>query len=238
MALARPIRTLHRRLFRDDVVDYLIDCILKKRFVPGDRVLENQLADELAIGKGAVREALRDMVGMGFLSDEPYKGHRVRLCSVKEFHDYYQARMAMITMMTPYIFKDEGEHRTDTAGLRDLADEMKAAADHDDLLGYVKADLTFHRLIAEGTGNCYLVRAWEALDNYYWVTLHTHVGDFTTVFPADSHYPIVEAIEEGDAEKFVSLQIENLKSFLEFARPRLLEKGLLIDKGDQPASAL
>ena len=225
--MVRPIRTLHRRLFRDDVVDYLIDCILKKRFVPGDRVLENQLADELAIGKGAVREALRDMVGMGFLSDEPYKGHRVRLCSVKDFHDYYHARMAMLTMMTPYLFDADGRCHVDTGKLRDLADEMKLAAEQHDLLRYVKADLAFHDTIAEGTGNGYFVKAWSALDNYYWVTLHTHVGDFTTVFPAESHYPIVDAIEMGDPEKVTSLQIENLKGFLEFAEPLLLQKGLL-----------
>ncbi len=225
--MLRTTKNLHRRLFRDDVVDYLIDCILNKRFVPGDRVLENQLAEELAIGKGAVREALRDLVGMGFLEDEPYKGHRIRLCTLDVFNDYYQARKELIPVITSRVFDPENTTSLDVKRMRNLVESMQACAEDHDFLNHVKYDLTFHRVFAEGTGNSYLVKVWEALDHFYWVSLHTHVEEHGCIYQADSHFPVLEAIEAGNVDRVVSLQIDNLDSARDQAEPILIEKGLL-----------
>lgn len=225
--MVHSAKTLTRRLFRDDVVDYLIDCILKSRFLPGDKVLENQIADELAIGKGAVREALRDLVGMGFLEAEPYKGTRVRFCSVRDLRHYYQARMALVSVLTRRIFTDGQADQLDRERLQNITDSMVAHSQGGDYLSQVKLDLIFHRVFAEGTGNPYLVKAWDSLDHYYWVSLHAQVEQYGCPYQAEKHYTILEAINSGDVEKISRVQIKNLEQVLKEVEPVFVARGLL-----------
>lgn len=225
--LAHSLKTLPRRLFRDDVVDYIIDCILRKRFLPGDRVLENQIAEELAIGKGAVREALRDLVGMGFLESEAYKGTRVRLCCLEDLHHYYQARIDLVHILTLRIFGDLAGKGLDRQRLGEIIEAMVVSSKEGEYLNQVKLDLIFHRIYAEGAGNPYLVKAWVSLEHYYWVSLHVQVGSLEGFHQAEKHYAFLEAIDSSDPERISALQTRNLQKVVAEFGPIFVKRGLL-----------
>lgn len=221
-------KTRSRRLFRDDVVDYLIDCILNRRFLPGDKVLENQVAAELAIGKGAVREALRDLVSMGFLEAEPYKGTRVRLCSVADLHHYCQARIDLVKILTDRIFRDGKGEGLNRERMRNLLEGMENASREGQYLRQVKLDLAFHRVYAEGAENPYLLKAWNSLEHYYWVSLYSQAEQEKLIHHAERHYHVLDAIDSGNTERVLTVQIENLQTVIEQMEPVFVGKGLLI----------
>ena len=81
---------------RDVVFNTLRDAILTGKLVPGERLMENQLAEKLGVSRTPVREALR-MLELGNLveladSDEIY---------AHTLHPYSQALLASVPIPDP-----------------------------------------------------------------------------------------------------------------------------------------
>src|SRR3978361_1982606 len=88
------IRPIARRVFREDVKEYLIGAILSGQLKPDERIIETRLAQELGISQGPVREALRDLDLFGFVVSEPFRGARVRRFSPEDLVGIYPVRAA------------------------------------------------------------------------------------------------------------------------------------------------
>jgi DNA-binding GntR family transcriptional regulator len=71
-------RPLVRRVLREEIKEYLIDAILRGRLRPGDRIIEMRIAQDLGVSQTPVREALRDLELLGFVTSAPFRGTRVR----------------------------------------------------------------------------------------------------------------------------------------------------------------
>src|SRR5687768_8483139 len=84
-----------RRVFREDVKEYLLDAILHGQLQPGDRIVETRVAHELGVSQGPVREALRDLEMFGFVVSEPFRGTRVRKTTSAELIEIYPIRAAL-----------------------------------------------------------------------------------------------------------------------------------------------
>src|ERR1700736_2662586 len=76
---------------RDHIKRELMDGTYK----PGERLLELQIAKEMNTSQGPVREALRDLEGLGLVQSERYKGTRVRGLSARELKEAYQIRAVL-----------------------------------------------------------------------------------------------------------------------------------------------
>lgn len=62
-----------------------IDAMITSgRLVPGQRLAESDLSEELGVAPGRVREALRILAGQGVVELEPYKSARVRRLAREE----------------------------------------------------------------------------------------------------------------------------------------------------------
>src|SRR5258707_12899843 len=88
-------RPIARRVFREDVKEYLIRAILSGQLKPDERIVETRLAQELGISQGPVREALRDLDLFGFVVSEPFRGARVRQFSPEDIIGIYPIRAAV-----------------------------------------------------------------------------------------------------------------------------------------------
>ena len=72
---------------RDVVFNTIKDGILTGRLKPGERLLENQLAEELGVSRTPIREALRMLEIENLVDLIPRKGAQVRKMSEKDIKD-------------------------------------------------------------------------------------------------------------------------------------------------------
>jgi DNA-binding GntR family transcriptional regulator len=90
---------------------------------------------------------------------------------------------------------------------------MRAAALDGDLRAFVRHDVAFHRVFVDASANRTLVEVWESLhvDLRTRFTLIQRLGDLADV--AESHVPIMEALDAGDAPRAGRLVREHIEGF-------------------------
>lgn len=73
----------------------LKDKILNNELLPGDRLVEMTIANELEVSRTPVREALRELEKESLVVNFPRKGYIVSKISVQESLDLYEVRYAL-----------------------------------------------------------------------------------------------------------------------------------------------
>jgi DNA-binding GntR family transcriptional regulator len=66
-----------RRVLADVVTDDLRDAIVSHELEPGRRLAEDDLAEQMGVSRGPVREALMRLEREGLVSIERHKGARI-----------------------------------------------------------------------------------------------------------------------------------------------------------------
>jgi DNA-binding GntR family transcriptional regulator len=127
--------------------------ILTGELKPAQRLVENTVAERLGISRTPVREAFRELVQMGLLLSESYKGVRVAEIDLTRIRQAYELR----AQIEPFAAELAAERINDAQidQLRDLNGQLGKLT-----LGVEKlADINdrFHLAIAEATGNQVLV---------------------------------------------------------------------------------
>jgi DNA-binding GntR family transcriptional regulator len=94
---------------REKTYDYLKSNILSGRFVPGERLAEEHLAEELGVSRTPVREALHKLEQEGLIEPLESRGFRVPHDSPEEIEDLFDIR----TVLEGYTLKIICERITD-----------------------------------------------------------------------------------------------------------------------------
>jgi DNA-binding GntR family transcriptional regulator len=201
---------LPRTVLREQVKELLLERILDGTYAPGDRLVETRIAQELGTSQAPVREALRELELLRFVESKPYVGARVREVSEKELAEIYPVRAAIeeVAARAATAHLDGN-----VAGLAAELDAMHQAADEGDLHGQVEADVRFHRLIVEASGNRTLLEVWSSLR----VEARTVITVLATGVDrhelAEMHRPILEALARRDPEEAGRVVREHVEYF-------------------------
>lgn len=126
---AHPIGLVHQPL-REAVQDAIRAAIVSGRYEQGERLLEDQLAQELQVSRNPVREALQALSTEGFVDIEPRRGARVATVSPKRAVELFEVR----EMLEGLVARLAAERRTpdELAVMQDLlarGDELLAAGE-------------------------------------------------------------------------------------------------------------
>lgn len=84
-----------KRSLSKSVYLQLKDKILNNELLPGDRLVEMNIAKELEVSRTPVREALRELEADGLVVNFPRKGYIVSKISVSESLNLYEVRFAL-----------------------------------------------------------------------------------------------------------------------------------------------
>jgi DNA-binding FadR family transcriptional regulator len=210
--IALRYRTMHQR-----VVDELGGRIVRGAWRPGESLpVEDALASEIGVSRGALREAVKAVAAKGMLQVRPRTGTRVLPPEEWNHLDRDVLRWQQAGDAAA-LLRDTGELRRvvepaaarlaaararpeDVRALYAALEEMEAAAVRPGRDGYVEADIAFHRALLDASGNHLLGslgRAIEiALEHSFAVSTQTP-GAVKGSLPA--HRVIAEAVESGDA---------------------------------------
>ena len=74
------------------MVKRIREAILDETFKPGDRLVEDELAERFQVSRSPVREALLALEKEGTVTMSPYKGAIVRPLSAAEVQDIAELR--------------------------------------------------------------------------------------------------------------------------------------------------
>ena len=99
------INTTEYLPLRDVVFNTLRDAILTGKLVPGERLMENQLAEKLGVSRTPVREALRMLELENLVELVPRKGAQVLDMTEKDIVNILEIRSALEGLATSLACK-------------------------------------------------------------------------------------------------------------------------------------
>jgi DNA-binding GntR family transcriptional regulator len=191
--------TLPRVVLGDQVKEFVIDAIMNGEFQPGDRVVASSLAKRLGVSQAPVREAIRDLVLLGFLENEPFKGTSVRSFSPKELYEVYTVRAALESLAARLAA--ERLTNEDIATLQLTLDEMIRAAQNQDEKDMVRLDNRFHETILRISDNGLLYQLWQTLQFGYWTIVTARSSSYNLEELARRHETLLKALESRDPQR-------------------------------------
>ena len=201
---------VNRAVFREQIKDVLMQRIVDGEYEPGERIVELRIAEEFGVSQAPVREALRELESLRLVESEPFRGARVRAVRADEIAESYPVRAALEELAA----KLAAERLAGAAApLQAGIDAMRAAAVDGDLRAFVRHDVAFHRVFVEASANATLVEVWQSLhvDLRTRFTLIQRLEDLAEV--AESHVPIMRALDAGDAERAGRVVREHIEGF-------------------------
>jgi DNA-binding GntR family transcriptional regulator len=200
----------------DDIIDRLRDAILAGRIVPGQRLVANDLMEQLGVSRGSVREALQRLAADGLVEINPNRGAMVRRLSRDQVRDLFQIRTNLeglgARLAAEHI--DEADHRT-----RFLAvwNEVKPDGTERPWPLFMRQNRLYHQTIVGIGGNNQLS---QLIDNLQLPIVMFQVGQ--SMQPENSarsnndHVLIAEAILAGDTAGAQSAMENHLKGSAEW----------------------
>lgn len=182
--------------------------ILSHRVGPGERLVEVRLAERLGCGRTAVREALHRLDGEGMVMRRRTGGYVVRKLTARDLLELSELREILEVSAVRLVAERGGDVVGELGGVCELFDTQW---ERGYTAGACEADLDFHRLIMEGTGNKRLVDVYRLAN----IPLFHHqiTGGVMDDYQQTSveHRRIVECITGGDADGAAAALREHIR---------------------------
>ena len=125
MDLRSNKKSLSNLVYRD-----LKEKILKNKLLPGDKLIEMEIASNLGVSRTPVREALKKLEEDGLVTSFPRKSYIVSKISVKEAKNLYIVRRSLEPLAVELLAqKGLGEN---TKYFQDVNEELRLAIENKD----------------------------------------------------------------------------------------------------------
>jgi DNA-binding GntR family transcriptional regulator len=180
-----------------DAYETLHARIVAGELSPGERLIEEELAEELGESRGAIRTALLRLDHDGLVVRERNRGARVRRVSTREAVEILEARAALESLAAGYA----AERRTDDEAeeLREIVAEMARLHAAGELLAMSERNAAMHRRILEISGHAVARDICGRLNSQLVrFQFRTVLAPGRSTKSLAEHTAIVEAIAAGD----------------------------------------
>lgn len=198
----QPLRAAPRlSSLSEQVCEELRRQIVHSHRQPGDRMVELEIAAEMGVSQGTVREALQRLESDGLVERQSRTATFVTGSSLEEMYELSMIRKTV----EGFTFRRATERITDRQcdELQALVEQMRDAARNKDMETLERIDTQFHERVCELSGSRIMLRVW--------LPLFTQLRRFITqshqrYFPqrteiADGHQPLVDALRSRNPKK-------------------------------------
>lgn len=189
---------VERKMLRSQAKEVILERILTGYYEPGERLVETQIARELGVSQGSIREALRELETVGIIDYEAFRGSRVVQPGRAELLQVFPVRAALESLAAA-----EAASRLTEPELEQLEREiqtMEQAAEAGDPQAQSLANARFHAQIVHAAGNPTLERQWQMLEPFARTYLTVAHADVDLIVLARRHWPVLECLRAHDAE--------------------------------------
>src|SRR6478736_2914664 len=151
---------LDRTSLRERALEMLRKAVASREIEPGSRLVETELSAAMGISRGTLREALRQLEHEGLIEVGERGRLTVRTLTDAELADMFAVRSALEGLAAAML-STRPDRPVLIGRLHSALDNFRAAAAS--ISELVEADLAFHALLCDLTGNLSLMRAWQTL---------------------------------------------------------------------------
>ena len=183
------------------VADYIKNGIRTGKFAAAQRLVASELAADLQVSLGVVREALSLLDGAGLIELLPNRGAQIRSLSRDDVRQIFELREALEGQAAVLAARNlRGvKPRKLLTGAFKKADKAAATGD---VVGYRATNAAFHQAILALANNPRLVEvASELTVPIYQLQLSMLLNDRELKTAAAGHRRIVDAIFAGDEDR-------------------------------------
>ncbi len=181
------------------VYEKVKDRILSGELQPGARLKDDELARTFGVSNTPVREAMGELEKDGLIETIPYRGRFVKKMSIEETREVYDVRMALEALAARLAVETITESQL--AEMREAVEQFEVAFETDDITAGLEADLTFHDLIVQASGNSTLLQIVSGLANRIQVLRQVDEGKRRRRQSLEDHEAILHALKQKDGEK-------------------------------------
>ncbi len=200
----------------DDVIGRLRGAILAGRIVPGQRLIANDLTEQLGVSRGSIREAFQRLAADGLLDIIPNRGAVVRRLSRDHVRELFQIRVNLEGLGARLAAEqiDRLDHRQQ---FLTVWDEVKPDGSERSWALFMQQNRIYHRTIVSIGENKQLT---ELIDNLQLPIVMFQVGQ--AMRPENSershrdHVLIADAILSGDPDAAENAMRKHLQGTAEW----------------------
>lgn len=219
------LKPIQSRSLVEEIVDSIVEATATGVFLPGDRIVEAEVARSLNVSRMPVREALRTLESQGVVVSERFRGMRLMSVNIERLEKILKVRMALECLAGAEVLERMKTEPDVLAPLEAITAEMHAAGDKDDGFLVAKLDTQFHRCLCELSENEALLHSWEPLSRQLTIIFGLSTLKKKATEIVAEHDEVLEALRAGDKESFNELMETHI---LEYSRDVDYEE--LVDK--------
>jgi DNA-binding GntR family transcriptional regulator len=183
---------------RHRITNVLRTAIVNGRLKPGDRIIEEEVSEQLKVSRGPVREALRQLEQEGLVVSYPYRGTEVLGVAQEEVDEIL---VPIRLTLERFAFRHALPRLTtaDLDELEILVSAMRRAAAEADLDQLAEDDVRFHELVIARSGHPHCLQIWKTIEP----RVRAHFRRDAPVHPSpfelpDEHQELLDALRTGD----------------------------------------
>jgi len=202
----------------DNTVEAIRQSILEGRLVPGERLLEVQLAEVLGTSRAPVREALNLLEKDGIIYSVPRRGRFVQTFDIEMIDEVYSLRKVLELFAAGLVI--DRVARVGYEPLRSAYREMEQAAEAGDSQLLSRLDIGFHQELVALSGHSILLRAWnENIHGKLQILLNVTTKTHRVLREAlERHELILDAVKAGSKAEVEHVLTRHIDDAWERAR--------------------
>ncbi len=206
----------------EQVYEAILEEISTGRLGPGERVIQEQLAKELGVSRQPVQQSLLLLRNQGVLQDAPGRGLQVAPLDIAYVRNMYDMR-AVLEGLACRLAAENQARAAKSRGPA-LVRAGKKAVETGSVSGMIAADMAFHNMIYELSGNPLIAPTMES----HWTSARRVMGEVLLLDDQprnvwSQHEAILDAIGAGDAQKAETLARSHISEAAEFMIAKLRE---------------
>jgi DNA-binding GntR family transcriptional regulator len=212
MADAEPVDSEFTRLeevppLGQRVHRQLESLIISRAILPGARIVESEVAKQLGVSRGPLREALQVLAKDGYVDLKPRQGAFVHVPTEEEIACYFDVRRGMeATAVRLAATKIDADQAKRLSGMLEVANDL---LEHGEDPTAHRSRVDFHAEITTIANNPLLLQLLTALKRRAdWYSPPFDPADRKQAW--DEHRRILDAIIAGDTPKAIELMEEHI----------------------------
>ncbi len=185
---------------RDLAATELRRLILDGTLPPGERLIEDRLAELLGVSRNPIREAIRMLEAEGFLEVTARRGSFVATLDASQAADLFEVRLALEPLGARLAAAQAGQNWAGhTSRMKQILSDVQTSPNSFGLDTLAEQHTELHSLIFEMTGNSYLIAmAIPMVKRGQWLLRQS--APLREPDAWSEHHWLIAAIESGDPE--------------------------------------
>ncbi len=216
MATLQP---LQKKLLSENVVGAIRTAILNRDLEMGQRLVETELAEQLRVSRGPIREALRLLAAEGLVLINAHRGTFVLKPTEVDVEEIYSLRETLEVLAIQRVVRLASDEEVDSISA--IGERFKVAELGKNAHHLVELDMEFHGRLFHLARHRRVLNNWSALQSQVRLCIAASMDQHEKrpiSFLGQDHAVIVQAVRDRDAETAGRLLAQHIQTGAEFIR--------------------